>query len=275
VSYRVSPLGGLVRESGPSLRDELPGMGEAGDRPGERATGGFASRGKGRFAAHVPSQGSSAQSFEGSAGGDTAEDGQLRSEVAGNDGERNIGVDGKTQNARAQVANTTERRYGDLNDRRQSRDGGRDGVPFHAEGTAQTDPETGQSTASMTVQPKPKEKPRSLAETRGENWGLSPAARSSNPITRPIHIVCEGDKLLIRPERTDEVPIAIPLRTRTEESVDPLVTAVQQRIGNWGIAGRGLYWRPQLVLEVGHSGEGRYADLEALLADSGFDVKRR
>jgi len=30
-----------------------------------------------------------------------------------------------------------------------------------------------------------------------------------------------------------------------------------------------------LVLEVGHSGEGRYADLEALMADSGFDVKRK
>ena len=50
---------------------------------------------------------------------------------------------------------------------------------------------------------------------------------------------------------------------------------MQQRITEWGIAGRGLYWRPQLILQVGHSGEGRYADLDALLADSGFDVKRR
>jgi hypothetical protein len=107
------------------------------------------------------------------------------------------------------------------------------------------------------------------------DWGLSPAARSSNPITRPIHIVCEGDKMVIRPERPDVLPVAIPLRMRTEDSVDPLVAAVQQRIRDWGIAGRGLYWRPQLILEVGQSGEGRYADLEALLADSGFDVKRR
>jgi hypothetical protein len=62
---------------------------------------------------------------------------------------------------------------------------------------------------------------------------------------------------------------------RTEDSVDPLVDAIQVRIKQWGIAGRGVYWRPQLILEVGHSGEGRFADLEALLADSGFDVKRR
>jgi hypothetical protein len=128
---------------------------------------------------------------------------------------------------------------------------------------------------NMKMSQRPKEKPRSLAETRGANWGLSPAARASNPITRPIHIVCEGDKLLVHSERPGDAPVVVPLRQRTDDSVDQLVDQVQKRIEDWGLAGRGLYWRPQLILEVGQSGEGRYADLEALLADSGFDVKRR
>ncbi|MEX2138662.1 MAG: hypothetical protein WD894_05335 [Pirellulales bacterium] len=283
VSYRVSPLGGLVREGGPTLRVDIPGMGEVDDRPGDRPSS-FGSRAKGRFAAHPSSQESTSSTSERSPGGGTAEQGRLRPDIAGNDGERKNGADGQSQNTRSQMASSAERRYGDLNDRRQPPVGwdkpaagdGPPGAPaFQTEGSAQTDPETGQSEASMTLQPKTKEKPQSLAETRGENWGLSPAARSSNPITRPIHIVCQGGQLLIRPERPDDAPVAIPMRMRTEDSVDSLVAAVQQRIGDWGIAGRGLYWRPQLVLEVGHSGEGRYADLEALLADSGFDVKRK
>jgi hypothetical protein len=272
VSYRVSPLGGLVREGGPTLRDELPGMGEGGDRPVRS----FGSRGQGRLAAHPSSQDSTSHSSEGSLAIGTADEQvQSRRAVDENDNEAQGGVERQAPGARTQVAGSTERRYGDLNDRRQLRDAEQDRLPLQAEGSAQTDPDTGQSQASMKIQPKSKQKPQSLAETRGMNWGLSPAARSSNPITRPIHIVCEGDKLLIRPEQPDDVPVAIPLRMRTEDSVDPLVTAVQQRISDWGIAGRGLYWRPQLILEVGHSGEGRYADLEALLANSGFDVKRR
>jgi hypothetical protein len=171
-------------------------------------------------------------------------------------------------------AAASERHYGDLNDR-QAADASRNGSPFDVAGSSQSDSESGQSEAQMSVRPKAKDKPRSLAETRGANWGLSPAARSSNPITRPIHVVCDADKLIIRPDQPDAVPVSIPLQTRTADSVDPLVTAVQKRIADWGIAGRGLYWRPQLILEVGPQAEGRYADIESLLADSGFDVKRR
>jgi hypothetical protein len=143
------------------------------------------------------------------------------------------------------------------------------------QGSAQTDSDSGQTEMNVQLASKPKARPRSLAETRGANWALSPSARSSNPITRPIHIVCEGDKLLLRPERPSDSPVAVPLQQRTEDSVNQLVAEIQERIEDWGIAGRGLYWRPQLILEAGHSGERRYLDLEALLANSGFDVKRR
>ena len=271
VSYRVSPLGGLVREGGPTLREELPGMGESTDTP----PGGFGSQPKSRQGAHPSSEGSSSlSSDESSSTGDASQRGSQDS-VGGKEGITTNVNQGQAQNAATQMAGPSERRYGDLNDQRESSSAHQSSPPFQAEGSAQTDPATGETQANVTIQPRSKEKPRSLADTRGADWGLSPSARSSNPITRPIHIICEGDKLVIRPERPDDPPVAIPLRMRTEDSVDPLVAAVQQRITDWGIAGRGLYWRPQLILQVGHSGEGRYADLDALLADSGFDVKRR
>ena len=300
VAYRVSPLGGLVREGGPTLRDELPGMANGA----ERQTGSFGSglaesngsrstKSNGRLAAH-PASGSShvgEPAAADSLGQSSHADENLRDSRSGlanvgpsasadsptTLGERRSALaTGDLSNHSTPSAKTTiERRYGDLNDRRPANAAGQSPLAFDVTSSAATDQETGQSEAQMSFQPKPKDKPRSLADTRGANWGLSPAARSSNPITRPIHIVCEGDKLLIRPDRPDAAPVSIPLQKRTADSVDPLVAAVQARIADWGIAGRGLYWRPQLIVEVGNSGEARYADIESLLADSGFDVKRR
>ncbi len=119
------------------------------------------------------------------------------------------------------------------------------------------------------------DKPRSLAATRGSNWGIGKATRTSQAITRPIRIDCSADKLVLSPDKPGEPPIVIPLRTRTEESIDGLADAIRDRVQSWGIAGRSMYWKPQLVLSVGPSGEGRFADLENLLADSGFDVSRK
>ena len=43
----------------------------------------------------------------------------------------------------------------------------------------------------------------------------------------------------------------------------------------WGIAGRGLYWKPILKLYVHPGGELRAKDLEALLDRSGLEVQRQ
>jgi hypothetical protein len=262
--YRVSPIGGLVREEGPSLRDS--GSGAVRGRDGENS--GFGSSAKrqpiGEGGAHRTTLASDARQRNGSK--------TISSESA------TSAVDGGAAPAAAGKQTTSPRaagrHYGDLNDVESKGQMNQVTEKMSVNGQSRTDPDTGQTDATMKVATKPK-KPRSLAETRGVNWGLPPAARASNPITRPIHIQCEGDKLMIRSERTSDPPVVVPLRMRTEDSVDPLVDAIQVRIKQWGIAGRGVYWRPQLILEVGHSGEGRFADLEALLADSGFDVKRR
>jgi hypothetical protein len=44
---------------------------------------------------------------------------------------------------------------------------------------------------------------------------------------------------------------------------------------SWGIAGKGLYWRPTLLMEVKPGAADRYAEVKALLDDSGLDVHER
>jgi hypothetical protein len=266
VRYHVSPMGGLVREGGPTLRDNRGGM----TRIEPNARGGSGPKG-GRQSIDKSVIGKSSVAGDHPVGREMPSRRNNRSDGQGARG----ATDSETVADHPAIAKSAERRYGDLNQRATPRDKSNESGSQGAQGSAHTDPDTGQTEMNTQLTAQAKARPRSLAETRGVNWGLSPAARASNPITRPIHIVCEGSQLLVRAERPGDAPVKVALTLRTEDSVDPLVAAIHERINDWGIAGRGLYWRPQLILAVGHSGEGRFADLEALLADSGFDVKRR
>jgi len=115
----------------------------------------------------------------------------------------------------------------------------------------------------------------SLAEKRGHNWSLPSNAKLSTPVSRTIHIECRGDSLTLKPDFGNPRPRVIPFGSRTADSVDKLVAAVWDYTKGWGIAGRQMYWRPRLELELGQSGEGRYAELQALLADSGLEIARK
>lgn len=117
--------------------------------------------------------------------------------------------------------------------------------------------------------------PRSLAERRGRDWGLPRQAARATPITRPIKLRVEAERMLVKGEnpvgRNERV---IPLGEDMVAAVDELAAAVAERVETWGMAGRGMYWRPLLVVEVAPGGEARFAALQALLADSGLDIRR-
>lgn len=115
----------------------------------------------------------------------------------------------------------------------------------------------------------------SLAKHRGRDWGLPDAAGGSIPISRPIRIRCDHDRLVIVPEEGLSGGKSIRLGPRTEESIDEFVSAVWEHMQSWGIAGSGMYWRPILDFHVAPDGEGRYADLQALLEGSGLRVERK
>jgi hypothetical protein len=116
---------------------------------------------------------------------------------------------------------------------------------------------------------------RAMADTRGRNWALPNRESASVPITRPIRVECRADRLVIVPDVRDQQAHVIPLTERTGETVDQLVAAVRAHTQTWGMAGRGMYWKPQLILEVDPTAEARAADLQVLLANSGLEVKRK
>lgn len=116
----------------------------------------------------------------------------------------------------------------------------------------------------------------SLARSRGRDWGLPSSARGSVPITRPISILCEAEQLTIRGEDGRSRPgQTIAVGPSTTAAVDALVSGVWSEVDRWGMAGRGMHWRPILSFEIAPGGEARFAELARLLADSGLEVRGR
>ncbi|MGQ9576506.1 MAG: hypothetical protein ACUVUC_14430 [Thermoguttaceae bacterium] len=115
---------------------------------------------------------------------------------------------------------------------------------------------------------------QALATSRGVDWALPNAARGSIPLTRPMRVDCLADRLVIAAE--SGVPARqILLGARTEDSIDAFVSAVWEHIQAWGIAGRGMHWRPVLKVRVAPGGETRFGELQAILHQSGLVVERK
>jgi hypothetical protein len=50
---------------------------------------------------------------------------------------------------------------------------------------------------------------------------------------------------------------------------------VWEQTKQWGIAGKGMYWRPILSIDVQPGGQDRYEELRRLLDNSGLVVRRK
>ncbi len=117
-------------------------------------------------------------------------------------------------------------------------------------------------------------RPQSIAATRGSGWGVNSQIGTVGA-ARPVLIRCTADKLQIVSDTPGQSPQEIPLQSSTEEAMDRLISSIWRQARNWGTAGRGMYWKPTLVIEVLPGGEQRFHDIQALLADSGLEVQRR
>ncbi len=118
-------------------------------------------------------------------------------------------------------------------------------------------------------------RPKSLAQARGRDWGLPDAGAGAVPITRPVRVDLYPDRMEVVPERGLGGGKVIEMRPRTGQSVDQLVSTVWKQMDQWGIAGRGMYWRPVLSFHVQPGAEERFAELGALLEGSGLSIKRK
>lgn len=113
----------------------------------------------------------------------------------------------------------------------------------------------------------------SLAQSRGRNWASLATQDRPIPLTRPIRVECAGDEFRLFDDGGRRVQTRIPVTGETAAAIDPLVTAVHERVGQWGIAGDRMYWKPELVLSETAEGRSRREDLERLLAESGIDTR--
>jgi hypothetical protein len=115
---------------------------------------------------------------------------------------------------------------------------------------------------------------QSIAVTRGKGWSVNSQVGTIGA-TRPILVRCSADKLIIVPESARQAANEIPLGPATAASIDDLISGVWTQTESWGKAGRGMYWKPTLLVEVLPGGEDRFQDLQVLLHESGLDVQRR
>jgi hypothetical protein len=116
---------------------------------------------------------------------------------------------------------------------------------------------------------------RSLAEKRGSDWALRDAARGSVGVTRPIRVECYADRLIVVSDRGPGGNKVIPMGPRTELAVDALISSTWECMDSWGMAGRGMYWKPVLQFNVTPDAEQRFTELSALLDGSGLTVQRK
>ncbi len=116
---------------------------------------------------------------------------------------------------------------------------------------------------------------RSLAHARGRDWGLPEGGSAQSAATRPILVYCFKDRLIIPSERANQPPTEVKVGEKAQDSMDEFVHGVWQHMKAWGTPGKGLYWRPTLLMDIQPGAADRYAEVKALLEDSGLDVHER
>jgi hypothetical protein len=115
---------------------------------------------------------------------------------------------------------------------------------------------------------------RKPLDARGRDWGLPNASAGSVPITRPIRVDCYPDRFVIAPHGQQGGRV-VHVGPQTKDSVNEFVSAVWEQMDTWGIAGRGMYWRPVISVHVAPGGEQRSEDLKTLLEGSGLQVESK
>ena len=119
--------------------------------------------------------------------------------------------------------------------------------------------------------------PESLAAKRGRNWALPNSGRNGVPIRRPLRVLVREDRIAILPDTTPDGAGAaagrvVLLDGSTKDAMDQFVAVLWDQIESWGIAGKGMYWKPVLSLHVAPGGRPRARQIQALLRDSGLEI---
>jgi hypothetical protein len=108
-----------------------------------------------------------------------------------------------------------------------------------------------------------------------DDWALRNATRHAAAVSRPIHVDCYPDRIVLVPEAGSGEPRVILCETGGRRDADKLVAAIWEIMDTWGMAGREMYWRPVLNFYVVPGAEARMMILARSLEGSGLVIERK
>jgi len=108
-----------------------------------------------------------------------------------------------------------------------------------------------------------------------DDWALRNATRHAAAISRPIHVDCYIDRVVLVPEMGSGEARVIPCDRGGQRDADKIVAAVWEIMDTWGMAGREMYWRPVLNFHVVPGAEPRMLDITRSLEGSGLVIERK
>ncbi len=142
-----------------------------------------------------------------------------------------------------------------------------------AEGSGQASASGGTPTMSMSHKLS-----EPIAASQGANWAVDRASQHAVPIRRSIRVVVRDNQLALLPTKNatqgaEANGQVISLDQPVNDISREFVSALRERIEEWGLAGNGMYWRPVLQLNVGPDAQLTASRVVHLLQDSGVDIQ--
>ncbi len=107
-------------------------------------------------------------------------------------------------------------------------------------------------------------------EHREANWALPNAGVGNVAVSRMMKVTLDANTLTVYPKDPQWQPDVVRLQPNTQDSLDDFRIAVWREMDRWGLAGRGMYWKPILKFEVTPDGADRYFELKQMMENSGF-----
>jgi hypothetical protein len=112
------------------------------------------------------------------------------------------------------------------------------------------------------------------------DWALRNARSHAAAISRPVHVDCYTDRVVIAPERPaggypGSEPLVVVCGGDGQRNADKLVAAIWELMDSWGMAGKEMYWRPVVNFYVAPGAEPRMFELTRALDGSGLVIERK
>jgi hypothetical protein len=113
-------------------------------------------------------------------------------------------------------------------------------------------------------------------QSRKPGWALPDGEVPRTGVHRPVHVVCEIDKLTIVPGRGEQIkPLVTKINDTVYDNIDEFITSLHTYMDTWGLSVVGGQWKPELSVEIKPGGGARFRELRTVLQGSGVEVQVR